>query len=90
MGRAAILGQITTGSPLSPLCALTFIVIGLAEVSLRDHQRHMFGWALGTTLVMTVIATATGGLALVSHSTTRTEQRPSVRHMPALLMHNAH
>ena len=62
MGRAAILGQMTTGFPLSPLTASTFILIGLSGVSLRDHQRHMFGWAFGTTVIMTVAALLTGAL----------------------------
>lgn len=60
IGRAAILGQMTTGFPLSPLTASTFILVGLSGVSLREHQRHMFKWAFGTTLVMTVVASITG------------------------------
>ena len=40
IGRAAILGQMTTGFPLSPMTASTFILIGLSGVSLRDHQRY--------------------------------------------------
>lgn len=62
IGRAAILGQMTTGFPLSPLTASTFILIGLSEVTLRDHQRFVFGWAFGTTAVMTVIASLTGAI----------------------------
>ena len=62
IGRAAILGQMTTGFPLSPLTASTFILIGLSGVSLRDHQRFAFKWAFGTTVVMTVVATVTGAL----------------------------
>ena len=62
IGRAAILGQMTTGFPLSPLTASTFILIGLSQVSLRDHQKHMFLWAFGTTLVMTAVAALTGAL----------------------------
>ena len=62
IGRAAILGQMTTGFPLSPLTASTFILVGLSGVSLRDHQRFVFKWALGTTLVMTIVATLTGAL----------------------------
>ena len=60
IGRAALLGQMTTGFPLSPLTASTFILIGLSGVSLRDHQRRMFPWAFGTTLVMTLVASLTG------------------------------
>lgn len=59
IGRAAILGQMTTGFPLSPLTASTFILIGLAGVSLRDHQRFLFKWAFGTTVVMTIVASIT-------------------------------
>lgn len=62
IGRAAILGQMTTGFPLSPLTASTFILIGLSEVSLRDHQRFVFGWAFGTTVVMTIVASLTGAI----------------------------
>lgn len=62
IGRAAILGQMTTGFPLSPMTASTFILLGLSGVSLRDHQRYTFGWAFGTTLVMTLVASITGAL----------------------------
>ena len=62
IGRGAILGQMTTGFPLSPLTASTFILIGLSGVNLGDHQRFIFPWAFGTTLVMTAVAYATGAL----------------------------
>ncbi len=62
IGRAAILGQMTTGFPLSPLTASTFILIGMAGVSLRDHQRFIFLWAFGTTLVMTIVGTLTSAI----------------------------
>jgi CitMHS family citrate-Mg2+:H+ or citrate-Ca2+:H+ symporter len=60
VARAAILGQMTTGFPLSPLTAATFILVGMAGVDLGEHQRFIFKWAFGTTLVMTVVALATG------------------------------
>ena len=62
IGRAAILGQMTTGFPLSPLTASTFILVGLSGVSLREHQRYVFKWALGTTVVMTIVASFTGAI----------------------------
>lgn len=62
IGRGAILGQMTTGFPISPLTASTFILIGLSGVTLRDHQRFMFKWAVGTTIVMTMTAFAIGAL----------------------------
>jgi CitMHS family citrate-Mg2+:H+ or citrate-Ca2+:H+ symporter len=64
IGRAAILGQMTTGFPLSPLTASTFILIGMAQVELGKHQRFIFLWALATTLIMTAVALATGALSL--------------------------
>lgn len=64
IGRAAILGQMTTGFPLSPLTASTFLLIGLAGVELGDHQRFIFKWAFGTTIVMTIVALLTGAISL--------------------------
>lgn len=63
-GRAALLGQMTVGFPLSPLTASTFLLIGMAEVDLGDHQKHTFFWAWGTTLVMTLVAILTGSIFL--------------------------
>ncbi len=60
IGQASMLGQMTTGFPLSPLTASTFLLIGLAGVELGDHQKFVFKWALGTTLVMTIVAVVTG------------------------------
>lgn len=62
IGRAALMGQMTTGFPLSPLTASTFILLGLSGVTLRDHQRFIFKWAFGTTIVMTIVAAMTGAL----------------------------
>ena len=62
VGRAALLGQITTGFPLSPLAASTFVLIGLTGVSLAEHQRFLFKWALGSTVVMTIVARLTGAI----------------------------
>lgn len=64
IGRAAILGQMTTGFPLSPLTASTFILVGLAGVNLGDHQRFIFKWAFGTTIVMTIVALITGAITI--------------------------
>ena len=64
VGRAAVLGQMTVGFPLSPLTASTFVLIGLSEVELSDHQKFTFKWAFGTTIVMTLIALLTGAIKL--------------------------
>lgn len=63
VGTAAILGQMTTGFPLSPLTASTFILVGMSGVELGAHQRFIFKWAFGTTLVMTVVALVTGAIS---------------------------
>ncbi len=64
IGRAALLGQMTVGFPISPLTASTFLLIGLAEVDLGDHQKHTFFWAWGTTIVMTLAAIFSGSISL--------------------------
>ncbi|MEH7236389.1 CitMHS family transporter [Bacillus sp. JJ1562] len=64
IGRAAILGQMTTGFPLSPLTASTFILVGMTGVNLGDHQKFIFKWAFGTTIVMTIIALITGAISI--------------------------
>lgn len=62
VGRAAVLGQMTVGFPLSPLTASTFVLVGLSEVELSDHQKFTFKWAFGTTVIMTIIALLTGAI----------------------------
>jgi CitMHS family citrate-Mg2+:H+ or citrate-Ca2+:H+ symporter len=62
IGRASLLGQMTVGFPVSPLTASTFLLIGLAEVELGDHQKFIFKWAWGTTIVMTIVALLTGSI----------------------------
>lgn len=52
----------TTGFPLSPLTASTFILVGMTRVELGSHQRFIFGWAFGTTIVMTAAALLTGAI----------------------------
>lgn len=64
IGRAALLGQMTVGFPISPLTASTFLLVGLAEVDLGEHQRNTFKWAWGTTIVMTIMAILTGSIHL--------------------------
>ena len=64
IGRAALLGQMTVGFPLSPLTASTFLLVGLSEVELGDHQKFTFKWAYGTTIVMTIIALITQSIKI--------------------------
>jgi CitMHS family citrate-Mg2+:H+ or citrate-Ca2+:H+ symporter len=62
IGRAALLGQMTVGFPLSPLTASTFLLVGLCEVDLGEHQKFIFKWAFCTTIVMTLVAILTGSI----------------------------
>lgn len=65
IGRAGLLGQMTVGFPISPLTASTFLLISLTEVELGEHQKHVFFWAWGSTIVMTLIALLTGSIHLI-------------------------
>ena len=52
--QAALLGQMTTGFPVSPLTPATFLVVGLAGIDLADHQKFAFPLLLGASVVMTL------------------------------------
>lgn len=64
IGRAALLGQMTVGFPLSPLTASTFLLVGMSEVEFGEHQKFTFKWAFGTTIVMTIVAILTQSIHL--------------------------
>ena len=59
VARAALLGQMTTGFPVSPLTPATFLLVGLSGVDLAAHQRRTIPLAFGVTLLMTLAAVAT-------------------------------
>lgn len=56
IGRAALLGQMTTGFPVSPLTGSTFLLIGLAGVELGEHQKKTIPYAFAVTIVMLITA----------------------------------
>lgn len=60
VGRAAILGQMTTGFPVSPMTPSTFLLVGLAGIELADHQRYSIRYLFVLTLVMVAAAVALG------------------------------
>jgi citrate-Mg2+:H+ or citrate-Ca2+:H+ symporter, CitMHS family len=62
VGRAALLGQMTTGFPVSPLTPATFLLVGLAGVDLADHQRRAIPYLFAISLVMTAVALVTGAI----------------------------
>jgi len=64
VARAAVLGQMTTGFPVSPLTASTFLLIGLSGVDLGEHQKKTIPWAFLVTLIMLLFAVLFGAIAL--------------------------
>ena len=64
MAQAAIIGQMTTGFPVSPLTPATFLIVGLAGVDLGDHQRFSFPFLLGASVCMALASVALGIFAI--------------------------
>jgi|SRR5271157_163964 len=53
VAQAALMGVHTTGFPVSPLTPATFLVVGLSEISLAQHQRFAIPYLLAASLLMT-------------------------------------
>jgi CitMHS family citrate-Mg2+:H+ or citrate-Ca2+:H+ symporter len=64
MAQAALLGQMTTGFPISPLTPATFLVSGLSGVELGAHQKFAAPYLFGASLVMALAAVIFGVLPL--------------------------
>lgn len=64
VAQAALLGQMTTGFPVSPLTPATFLVAGLSGVDLGAHQRFSIPWLYAASLVMTGAALLLGVFVL--------------------------
>lgn len=64
IARAALLGQMTTGFPVSPLTPATFLVAGLSGIELGAHQRFSIPWLFAASLVMLMAALLIGVLPL--------------------------
>lgn len=64
IGQAALLGQMTTGFPVSPLTPATFLVCGLSGVELGAHQRFTIPWLFAASLVMLATSLLLGILPL--------------------------
>jgi citrate-Mg2+:H+ or citrate-Ca2+:H+ symporter, CitMHS family len=60
LAQAALLGQMTTGFPVSPLTPATFLVVGLTGIDLADHQRFTIPFLFAASLVMTVACLVLG------------------------------
>jgi CitMHS family citrate-Mg2+:H+ or citrate-Ca2+:H+ symporter len=60
MAQAAVLGQMTTGFPVSPLTPASFLIVGLTGVELVEHQRFTIPLLFGASLVMTAASVIFG------------------------------
>ena len=56
MAQSALLGLHTTGFPVSPMTPATFLVVGLSEITLAQHQRFSIPYLYLASLVMTLAA----------------------------------
>jgi citrate-Mg2+:H+ or citrate-Ca2+:H+ symporter, CitMHS family len=64
VAQAALLGQMTTGFPVSPLTPSTFLLVGLSGVDLADHQKFSIPFLWGASVAMTLACLAFGILPL--------------------------
>lgn len=64
VAQAALLGQMTTGFPVSPLTPATFLVVGLAGIELSAHQRFSIPFLFGASVLMTFAAVLFGVIPL--------------------------
>ncbi|WP_036177397.1 CitMHS family transporter [Massilia sp. 9096] len=60
VAQAALLGQMTTGFPVSPLTPATFLVAGLAGIDLADHQKYTFKFLFAASILMTMTCIVIG------------------------------
>jgi len=56
VAQGALLGLHTTGFPVSPLTPATYLVVGLSEISLAQHQRFTIPFLFGASVLMTIVA----------------------------------
>ncbi|WP_409306370.1 CitMHS family transporter [Pectobacterium sp. B1J-3] len=53
VAQASVLGQMTTGFPVSPLTPATFLLVSLAGVDLADHQKFSIPVLWAASVIMT-------------------------------------
>ncbi|TCL38554.1 CitMHS family citrate-Mg2+:H+ or citrate-Ca2+:H+ symporter [Anaerospora hongkongensis] len=60
VAQAALMGQMTTGFPVSPLTPATFLIVGLTGVELGEHQKFSIPFLWGATIIMTITCALIG------------------------------
>lgn len=60
VAQAALMGVHTAGFPVSPLTPATFLVVGLSDISLAQHQRFTIPYLFAASLLMTAACVALG------------------------------
>ena len=60
IGQAALLGQMTTGFPVSPLTPAAFLVAGLTGIEFGEHQRYTAPFLFAASVLMTIACTILG------------------------------
>jgi len=60
VAQAAVLGQMTTGFPVSPLTPATFLVVGLCGIGLGEHQKFSIPFLFGASVAMTAASVLFG------------------------------
>lgn len=60
IARAALLGTYTTGFAITPLTPSTFLLIGMTQLGLADHQRFSLPYLWLCSIFMTIVAAAIG------------------------------
>jgi CitMHS family citrate-Mg2+:H+ or citrate-Ca2+:H+ symporter len=60
VAQASVLGQMTTGFPVSPLTPATFLIVGLTGIGLGEHQKFSIPFLYMASLVMCIAAVLLG------------------------------
>jgi CitMHS family citrate-Mg2+:H+ or citrate-Ca2+:H+ symporter len=64
VARAAILGQMTVGFPVSPLTPATFLLVGLAGVDFGEHQKKTIPIAWAVSVFMLIASLIFGAIKI--------------------------
>jgi CitMHS family citrate-Mg2+:H+ or citrate-Ca2+:H+ symporter len=60
IAQASLMGQMTTGFPVSPLTPATFLISGLTGVELGEHQRFAIPFLWAASIIMTITCVVIG------------------------------